>query len=290
MKIFVNGALQDAEEAKVSVFDHGFMYGIGLFETFRTYEGKPFLLVRHMDRLSDACKWLDIDWERDDLRTQQQIETLLQENGWRDAYIRYSVSAGNDMLGLPAGPYREPNVIIYAKPLPPMPEELYIEGKPLQKLRTTRNTPETPIRFKSFHYMNNIAAKRELAQYSWASSAEGLMLTEQGHVSEGIVSNLFFVKGDCVYTPSEDTGILPGITRSFVLELCSVLHVSWQMGHYTWEDLLEADEIFVTNSIQEIVPITSLYDENGNQSIVGDGVIGAITAALLQAYREHVGR
>lgn len=284
MIISVGGILMDDKEAVVSVYDHGFLYGLGLFETFRTYNKEPFLLPEHLRRLSEGCRELGIDYEPDYAHIQRLIDELLKANNLEDAYIRYSVSAGTDILGLPSGVYQNPTEIIYIKPLPPKDEKIYAQGKALQLLKLPRNTPEGLYRFKSFHYMNNILAKRELQQYAWATSAEGLMLTEEGYVAEGIVSNIFFIKDSACYTPSLDTGILPGITRAYVLQLAQQQQIPTQNGQYRWEDLMEADEVFLVNSIQEIVPITTLFTPSGQSHSIGNGVVGPITRQLSELY------
>ena len=284
MIISVNGILTDDKEAVVSVYDHGFLYGLGLFETFRTYKKEPFLLHEHLRRLTEGCRELGIDYEPDLAHIQRLIDELLRANNLEDAYIRYSVSAGIDILGLPSDDYQNPTEIIYIKPLPPRDEKIYAQGKALQLLKLPRNTPEGLYRFKSFHYMNNILAKRELQKYDWAAGAEGLMLTEEGYVAEGIVSNIFFIKDETCYTPSLDTGILPGITRAYVLQLAQQQQIPTQGGLYRWEDLMEADEVFLVNSIQEIVPITTLFTPSGQSHAVGKGIVGPITRQLSELY------
>lgn len=284
MMISVNGILVDDKEAVVSVYDHGFLYGLGLFETFRTYKKEPFLLPEHLRRLTEGCRELGINYEPDLIRIQRLINELLHANNLEDAYIRYSVSAGVDILGLPSGAYQNPTEIIYIKALPPRDEKTYTYGKALQLLKLPRNTPEGLYRFKSFHYMNNILAKRELQQYDWAAGSEGLMLTEDGYVAEGIVSNIFFIKDWTCYTPSLDTGILPGITRAHILGIAQQQQIPTQDGLYRWEDLMEADEVFLVNSIQEIVPITTLFTPSGQSRAVGNGVVGPITRQLSELY------
>ncbi|GFZ99479.1 4-amino-4-deoxychorismate lyase [Paenibacillus marchantiophytorum] len=284
MIISVNGNLIDDKLAVVSVYDHGFLYGLGLFETFRTYGGKPFLLREHLDRLSAGCHELGIVFEPNLERLEGLIASLLQANELEDAYIRYSVSAGEEALGLPTEDYKQPTEIIYIKSLPARDEETYQQGKALQLLKLPRNTPEGLYRFKSFHYMNNILAKRELQQYSWAAGAEGLMLSEDGYVAEGVVSNIFFVKNGIGYTPSLDTGILPGITRAHVLGLAQQQQIPTQDGFYRWEDLVEADEVFLVNSIQAIVPVTTLYTPSGQAYPVGSGLVGPLTRRLMESY------
>lgn len=287
-----NGTICKDSEAVISIYDHGFLYGIGLFETFRTYGGEPFLLEDHMARLQKGCRELRIAHEPELALApiRRLLRELLEANGLKDGYFRYTVSAGDDVLGLPSGDYAKPNAVIYVKPLPALADELYTQGKPLQLLRTRRNSPEGEVRLKSLHYMNNILAKRELQQYEAArtSGAEGLMLDGRGYAAEGIVSNVFLVRDGICCTPALDTGILPGITRAFVLNLARRSGMPVEEGHYTWDDVLHAEELFVTNSIQEIVPVTSLLDEQGNHFAVGNGTAGAMTSLLLRQYRSAI--
>jgi len=287
--IGMNDSVIDAGDAVVSVLDHGLLYGIGLFETFRTYGGEPFLLERHLKRMEEGCRQLGISFTADLGKLRSWINRLMEKNGLQEAYIRYTVTAGEDVLGLPAGNYSTPNFILYAKALPQFPEELYARGKALQLLSLRRNTPEGELRFKSLHYMNNILAKRELAGYSSAvTGAEGLMLTARNELAEGIVSNLFFVKAGILYTPGTATGILPGITREMVLELAGEAGLPVKEGFYSWEQLKEADEVFLTNSIQELVPVTSLFEQE-QENRISDGSAGPVTTRLLQRYRERTG-
>lgn len=289
--IGINGVLKEASAAVVHVSDHGFLYGIGLFETFRTYGGVPFLPDRHLQRLAKGCKMLGIPFELDAEQWIRYIQCLMEANGLEDAYIRYTVSAGEEDLGLPAGDYRSPNHVLFAKPLPDLPRNAAQRAKGLQLLQTPRSRPESSIRLKSLHYMNNVIAKRELMSYTNAvkHKAEGLMLTEDGYLAEGIVSNLFFVRNGILHTPDLSTGILAGITREFILELAGERHVSCREALYRWEDLKQAEEVFMTNSIQEIVPVNTLFDSEGNMYAVNGGQTGPLTVALLQDYWEKVG-
>lgn len=288
-----NGVIVDATAAVVSVMDHGFLYGMGLFETFRTYRGKPFLLENHLRRMAAGCSMLGIPFNLEEqLQTMPDwIAGLMKANGLGEAYVRYTISAGEDVLGLPKADYRRPNHVLLVKELPKVQENLYTQGKALQLLTTRRNTPEGLIRLKSLHYMNNILAKKELSRYPEAVTfhAEGLMLSGKGHIAEGIVSNVFFVTKGELHTPEASTGLLPGITREVVLGLACEAGMHCKEGLYNWGHLLTAEEVFITSSIQEVVPITALLDTQGSRLIVSRGEAGPVTRRLLQSYRKKAG-
>ncbi|KZE79565.1 4-amino-4-deoxychorismate lyase [Paenibacillus jamilae] len=293
--IGVNGVLTEAAKAVIHVSDHGFLYGMGLFETFRTYKGVPFLLDRHLHRLKEGCQMLGIPFQPDGEQLTKHIQHLMAANGLDEAYIRYTVSAGEEALGLPSGDYTRPNHILFAKPLPSTNTQTGQSSAPsaLQLLRTPRNTPEGEVRLKSLHYMNNIFAKRELQQYVEAVryKAEGMMLTANGFLAEGIVSNLFFVRNNTLYTPDLSTGILPGITREFILELAHLRNIPYEQGLYHWDELKQADEIFMTNSIQEIRPVNLLLEPGGIAIHLSAPLAEteSITALLLHDYRQKAG-
>ncbi|WP_106769521.1 aminotransferase class IV [Paenibacillus faecalis] len=289
--IGIDGRVVNTAEAVVSVMDHGLLYGMGLFETFRTYHGQPFLLERHLERLADSCNMIGISYRPDSKRIRDWITEVMAANGLEDAYIRYTVTAGEGTLGLPADDYINPTELLYMKPLPDFPPSLYKKGKALQLLDTRRNTPETNVRLKSLHYMNNMMAKRELQSYLEAVrlQAEGLMVTENGHLAEGIVSNIFFIKDGKLYTPEIKTGILPGITRAFVLELAHDLGISSEEGLYSWHDLTCADEIFTTGSVQEVMPVTRLLKAGEKAIVISNGMVGPITEYFIKTYRQKAG-
>lgn len=287
MYIYINSKLISSEEAVVSVYDHGFLYGLGCFETFRTYGGKVFLLEQHLERLHDGLKDLGIQFR---LKTEDilaQIHDLLHVNELCDGYFRLSVSAGAGEIGLPTEDYTKPCSILYIKPLSLPSKQLYERGKALAKLAIPRLETELPVRYKSFHYMSSILAKRELASRNLDHRAEGLFLTKEGLIAEGIVSNLFFVSKGRLCTPSVDTHILPGVTRAFVISLAREQGIPVVEGKFTWGELSVADEIFITSSIQELVPITELIDENGQVYSIGAS-IGQTTKQLLDEYRKKV--
>ncbi|MCK0473651.1 aminodeoxychorismate lyase [Halalkalibacter sp. APA_J-10(15)] len=247
MFIYVNGDIIHREEARISPYDHGYLYGLGLFETFAVVDGHPFLLDDHFQRLQRGLAVLDIQWTYSREAVLTILQSLLKKNGLTNAYVRWNISAGIEDIGLYTGKYSQPSVIVFVKPLPNRPLE-----KKAEFLQLRRNTPEGSERLKSHHYLNNLLAKRELGS---SGDKEGIFLTEEGFVAEGIVSNVFWVRDRIVYTPDLATGILSGITRQFVLKQLNHWGVRYEEGFFLPSDVKEADEVFMTNSIQEIVPL-----------------------------------
>lgn len=291
--VLLNGQVIDSQEAVISVFDHGFLYGMGVFETFRTYgNGEPWLLERHAARLAEGCRALGIGYVPDVGRMREGVAALLAANRLAEGYIRWSVSAGGaGPVGLPQAAYSAPQEIVYAKELfPDLPDSR--PGKALRLLRLRRNSvegyPDTP-RLKSFHYMNNILAKRELQAAGAGLGVEGLFLDSRGRVCEGTVSNVFWLSNGVLHTPSTDTGALPGITRAFILQMAAEAGIAVREGEFEYEELARADEAFLTNSVQEIVPITVLADEQGAVLREFPGA-GAMTRAWMREYRSRAER
>ena len=278
MICWMNGKYMDANELMISPFDHGFLYGLGFFETLRTYEGKAVFLEEHYQRLCEGLKEYRIGMPYSVKEIADIIKRLNGQNE-EDGYFRINVSAGIHDIGLAPTEYPSPTVIVFHKPLASV-----VRGKEKQArwLKTVRNTPEQAIRYKSHHYGNNVTARFELPNLA---DYEGFFITEKGLVAEGITSNIFWVKDGILYTPSVDTGILLGITRQWVMLLAEQLHIPVQEGLYVKEELEQADECFITNSVQELVPISKL----GNRRFAGeDGLIyeqlhRAYVALILQA-------
>ncbi|EIT84161.1 4-amino-4-deoxychorismate lyase [Fictibacillus macauensis ZFHKF-1] len=275
MYLSINGKLVTENEAVISPFDHGYMYGLGAFETLRVYDGHPFLWNDHMERLREALQALNITYDLDNQKAWMETKRLLRRNQWRNAYIRFNISAGIGGIGLQTEAYQQPTVIIYGKPLPK--DGPYNEKK-LVLLQTTRNTPEGTSRIKSHHYLNSVLGKRELQH---PLTEEGLFLTQEGYVSEGTVSNVFWTKNQILYTPSLSTGILNGITRQFVMMAAKQSGLIVEEGEFTVQDIASADEIFLTNSIQEIVPVSNFLDK------AYPGATGMHVQALLFFYHSN---
>ena len=276
MFVYMNGTFVEAERASISPFDHGFLYGLGAFETFRTYGGQPFLLEEHLERLNAALRELQIERRFSGKEVLGITEELIKLNGLPDSYIRFNISAGPGEIGLQTDPYNSPTVIMFQKPLPAVEP---LREKEAILLKLARNTPETSFRLKSHHFFNNVAAKRELGPNP---GKEGVFLSEKGYLAEGITSNLFWMADGTLYTPALETGILNGITRQFVMKLAEEIHIPVKEGYFPASALHEAEEIFFTNSVQEIVPV-ALYD---GKSLPGRQ--GTIVQKLYTRYQQYV--
>ncbi|WP_017382097.1 aminodeoxychorismate lyase [Paenisporosarcina sp. TG-14] len=252
MWAWMNGEFVKADELRISPFDHGFLYGLGFFETFRTYEGQLFLIEEHVERLQKALDEFRIEVKLDVEMLVEIIDELNVRCVGTDGYFRLNVSAGVHDIGLAPAVYENPTIILFRKELPPL-----IRGKEktAKWLNTRRNTPESEERHKSHHYANNVRARLELPSLA---VQEGFFLTRDGHVAEGITSNIFWVQEDVLYTPSLETGILAGITRDWVLKNADKLGIRVVEGLFTPDKLEAAEEVFVTNAVQELVPILQL--------------------------------
>ena len=240
-----NGELVRPDEARVSIEDHGFLYGMGLFETFRTYAFIPFLFDLHWERLVKSMNELWIDFPYTKEQIEEAIQVVGRKNNASNLYIRLNVSAGVAPLGLYEGRYGRPNVSLIVKTLP---DTFVPQEKRLEPIPFPRSRPEASFRLKSHHYMNNILGKRVLQD----RQAEGLFADEEGHVVEGLVSNVFWVdeKGQLCTTPLS-SGALAGVTRQWMLKTFDVIERT-----VTFEELERASEIWMTNSIQQIAPVT----------------------------------
>ena len=269
MEAWKDGQLYKASELTVSAYDHGFLYGLGFFETFRTYNGKVFLWDEHWLRLSEALAdfRITIPYNKQDIL--EAVHVLTEANNGEDGYFRLNVSAGVHDIGLQPSDYQQPTVILFRKPLTPM-----IRGKEKSAvwLKTVRNTPESDIRHKSHHFANNVQARFELDSLA---EQEGIFVNTSGFVAEGITSNVFWVKGGKLYTPSVETGILNGTTRKWILKNSTS---DIEEGFYTKTHLESAEEVFITNAVQELVPIKSI---EGKQFL---GNLGPVYKELHKQY------
>ncbi|SDC71379.1 aminodeoxychorismate lyase [Shouchella lonarensis] len=253
MYVYVNGMVVSEEEAMVSVFDHGLLYGLGLFETFRWSREGVFRLDAHMSRLQKSLQQVGIHASLSIAEMKEVLATLGEANGLSEAYVRWNITAGTSPLGLTAKVYEHPNVIVYMKPMPPV-----VAHKTARVLSLPRNTPEGQWRLKSHHFMNNVLAKQTLGD---DPTIEGIFLTANGDVAEGITSNIFWLYDGDVYTPSLEAGILNGVTRACMIELLRQAGYKVVEGLFPRSSLVTADGWFMTNAIQGVVPITLLEEQ-----------------------------
>lgn len=277
--IYLNGKFVDEEEAKVSVFDHGLLYGDGVFEGIRAYNGRVFRLQEHIDRLYESAKsiMLDIGMSKEEM-LEAVLETL-RRNNLRDAYIRLVVTRGKGDLGLDPRKCPQPTVFIIAAQIQLYPEEMYENGLEVMTVPTRRNIVEgVNPRVKSLNYLNNVLAKIEA---NLAGVPEAIMLNNEGYVSECTGDNIFIVKNGEVITPPSHLGILEGVTRNVVLELAEKLGYPTAEKVFTRHDLYVADECFLTGTAAEIIPVVKV-----DGRVIGTGKPGEITRNLIREFRK----
>jgi branched-chain amino acid aminotransferase len=273
MKVFISGRLYDKEDARISVFDHGLLYGDGVFEGMRSYGGKVFRLDQHLDRLWKSAKsiWLEIPLPRNEMV--KAINDTLSVNQMSDAYVRLVVTRGAGTLGLDPNRTSQPQVIIITDHVALYPSEFYEKGLEIVTASTIRNHPAAlNPRIKSLNYLNNILAKIEGLK---AGCVEALMLNHKGEISECTGDNIFLVRDKKLMTPPIDAGILEGITRQAVIEIAQQMQVSVLEIALTKHDVYVADECFLTGSAAEVVPVVKV----DNRSI-GTGKPGPMTGEL----------
>ncbi|PMC34103.1 4-amino-4-deoxychorismate lyase [Bacillus sp. UMB0899] len=265
MYIYHNSKFIKDSEATISPFDHGFLYGLGVFETFRVYKGFPFLLHDHLDRLQVAVDEVGISYKINRQKIFEIIQELITINQCEseDVTVRLNISAGNGEVGQLLQVYDYPTVLCFLRKAPP----LNMTEKSATILNLRRNTPEGNYRLKSHHYLNNILGKRELIH---TPATDGIFLTEQGFVAEGIVSNIFWGDENEVYTPTLDTGILNGITRKFVIRCLQKLQIPLREGFFEKERMFGSKEVIMTNSSQELLAIKDIdgYEFRGINGII----------------------
>ena len=279
LKVYVDGKLFDKEEAKISVYDHGLLYGDGVFEGIRSYNGKVFLLKEHLDRLWDSAKaiWLEIPISKQQMA--KAIEETLALNGIEDGYIRVVVTRGCGTLGLDPDRCSHPQVIIITDYISLYPDEVYENGLEIITVSTARNHPAAlSPRVKSLNYLNNILAKIEGKQ---AGCVEALMLNHKGEVAECTGDNIFLARNGTLLTPPNDAGILEGITRDAVIGLAREAGIEVREVSLTKHDVYIADECFLTGTAAEVVPVVKV-----DSRTIGDGTPGPITRDLAQRFRK----
>lgn len=281
MKVWMNGKLVEKEEAKLSVFAHGLLYGDGVFEGIRAYGGKVFQGKAHMDRLFASAEAIRLKIPTSSREILQAIYQTMQANGVSDGYIRLVVARGEGTLGLDPDKCSEPTVFIIADQVALYPEEMYQKGMAVIVAKTRRTAASMlPPSVKSLNYLNNIMAKIEAVD---AGVPEALMLNVDGDVAEATGDNIFIVEGGTTVTPPPAAGILIGITRKVVMDLCGELGIALKEDRINVERLYAADECFLTGTAAEVIAVTKVDDRP-----IGSGKPGPVTNRLLKAFRELI--
>jgi branched-chain amino acid aminotransferase len=280
MKIYINGKFYDKQDAKISVFDHGLLYGDGVFEGIRSYNRLVFKLKEHVDRLFESAKsiMLTVPLSKEELI--KAIVTTLRENKLSDAYIRLVVTRGEGDLGLdPRKCHGRSAVIIIADKIVLYPEKFYKEGLRIITVPTVRNLPEAlNPQIKSLNYLNNILAKIEATN---AGCDEAIMLDSLGYVAECTGDNIFIVKNKHLYTPPQCMGTLRGITRDTVIEICHKSKIPVHEHVITRHEVYISDECFLTGTAAELIPVVTV-----DGRIIGTGKPGKLTLSMMKKFKE----
>ena len=283
LQIYIDGKFYAKEEAKISVFDHGLLYGDGVFEGIRSYSGRVFRLHEHLDRLWDSATAIAMEIPMTREAIADAIHETLKVNGFTDAYIRLVVTRGAGDLGLNPCSCPCPTVIVIADKIRLYPAEYYENGMELVTASTIRNHPlSLSPRIKSLNYLNNILAKIEGMK---AGCVEALMTNTRGEVAECTGDNIFIVKGGRLLTPPVDAGILEGVTRNFVMELAREEGITVAEIPLTKYDMYVAEECFLTGTAAEVIPVTKLDGRS-----IGSGRPGPVTRQLIERFRTEIHR
>ena len=278
MKVYLNGKFVDSQAATVSVFDHGLLYGDGVFEGIRSYDGLIFKLREHIDRLFESAHTIMLKIPLSKGELIEVVKQSLRVNKLKDAYIRLVVTRGEGDLGLDPRKCTKPTVFVIADKIELYPKQLYEKGLELITVATQRNVPEAlNPQIKSLNYLNNILAKIEAIN---AGYEEAIMLSPSGYVTECTGENIFIVTGKRLLTPPPYIGVLRGITRRTVMELGEKLRLDVREELLTRHDLFNAQECFLTGTAAEIVPVVKI-----DGRVIGQGKPGLVTKRLQQAFR-----
>src|ERR1700722_13154028 len=277
MKIYIDGKYFSERDAKVSVFDHGLLYGDGVFEGIRAYNGRVFKLKEHIDRLYYSAKAILLDIPMTHARMMQATVDTIRANKLRDCYVRLIVTRGIGTLGLNPRSCKNPSVIIIAGKIQVYPQELYDRGMDIVTVPTVRNlnSAVNPA-IKSLNYLNNILAKIEANN---AGVEEAVMLNAEGYVAEGTADNIFIIKNGALFTPPLYAGALYSITRGTVMEIAELSGMKVIEKNLTRYDLFCADECFLTGTGAEIMPVIKIDGRS-----IGTGKPGPLTRKLVQEY------
>lgn len=277
MKIYIDGNYYDRQEARISVFDHGLLYGDGVFEGIRIYGGKIFKLIEHLDRLYRSATALSLNIPLARQEMAKVVQDTVTMNGKEEGYIRLIVTRGAGSMGLDPSHCPKPTVIVIVDDLRLYPRQYYEEGMAIVTASTRRIRPDgLDPRIKSLNYLNNVLAKIEAAN---ASCFEAVMLNAEGYVAECTADNIFIVQDGRLSTPSPAYGALDGITMRTVMDIADSLKIGCTQKALTRYDLYTCDECFMTGTGAEVIPVVKIDGRT-----IGEGKPGRITAQVIKAF------
>jgi branched-chain amino acid aminotransferase len=279
LTIYVGGEFVDEENAKISVFDHGLLYGDGVFEGIRVYNRNVFMLEAHLKRLYNGARVLRLDIPMTPAELGAKICETVERNGLEDGYVRLVVTRGKGDLGLSPTKCANPNIIIIASTIKIYPDEVYQHGLKLVTVSTRRSNPDAlSPQIKSLNYLNHIFAHLEVLH---AGADEGLVLNDSGYITECVVDNFFIVLDGAVITPPTNTGALNGITRQVVFQICGEFNIPIREEQLSLVECYTSDECFLTGTAAEIAPVTYIDDRP-----IAEGLPGPITTKLMKEFKE----
>lgn len=278
MQIYINGEYFEKENAKVSVFDHGLLYGDGVFEGIRIYHRKVFRLTQHLARLFRSARYINLAIGKTPEEMTEIVLETCRRNGLDDGYIRLVVTRGAGTLGLSPKSCPKPTIFVIADKLAIYPPEYYEKGLALLTVSTRRNIIDAlDPQLKTLNYLNNILASIEASRSGFE---EALMLNKEGYVAEAAADNLFLIRGTRLITPATHLGALPGITREAILEIAPELGLSPSEGFITLSDVYNADECFLTGTAAEVIPVSEV-----DSRPIGSGKAGPMTKRIIERFR-----
>ncbi|MFH0764649.1 MAG: aminotransferase class IV [Candidatus Omnitrophota bacterium] len=279
-QIWINGRFYDAQEARVSVNDRGFLYGDGVFETMRSYAGAVFMLNEHIRRLFKSLKFLEIKLPYSKVELEKAIYRTLMVNGLKNACVRITVTRGEGGSGINYERKSIPNVVIITKRFDGYPDRSYDRGIKAKIVPIRQNEFSPVSNFKTISFLNYILARSFARKDDFD---EAILINTEGYVAEAATGNVFLVKGKRLVTPSVSSGILPGIARSAILKIAGRIGISVRESRILRKELLSGDEIFLTNSLAEVLPVTKIDSKK-----IGAGRAGEITRLFHILYQRQV--
>jgi branched-chain amino acid aminotransferase len=282
--IYLNNKIVPKSRAVVSVFDHGFLYGDGVYETLRAYDGVLFKLDEHIDRLFHSASLIRLKLPKTRAEMKKAAYAALRANRLKEAYMRITVSRGDGPIGLDPRLCPKPTFVIIANPFKGYPHSYYRNGVKIAIVNIRRNYKAAlDPQIKSLNFLNNVLAKTEAID---RNAYEAVMLNYRGHIAEGTISNIFFVKGNALFTPSLEAGILDGITRRIIIDSAKETGMKVKEGMFRPADIYKADEVFISNTTMEVMPVGEIDDVKF--SVTSAGATKALHKAYRQIVTEHI--